>query len=97
MCIRDRNLAVQLLRLVAPVTVAADFENRLRAGGLGYGDLKKALFEHCWNFFAQARQRRVELAAHPDHVEQILQDGARRAREVGRVVMKRARLACGLD
>jgi len=26
--------------------VAKDFEDRLRAGGLGYGDLKKALFEN---------------------------------------------------
>jgi tryptophanyl-tRNA synthetase len=48
----DKNLAVQLLKLVAPADVAADFENRLRAGGLGYGDLKKALFEHYWNYFA---------------------------------------------
>ncbi len=93
----DKNLAIQLLRLVAPPAVAGDFEDRLRGGGLGYGDLKKALFEHHWNFFAPARQRRAELAAHPDQVEQILQDGARRARDVGHVVMKRARRACGLD
>lgn len=39
----DQNLAIQLLKLVAPADVSADFENRLRAGGLGYGDLKKAL------------------------------------------------------
>src|SRR5213592_1381177 len=42
----DKNLAIQLLKLVAPPEVATDFENRLRAGGLGYGDLKKTLFEH---------------------------------------------------
>ena len=35
-----------------PPAVAADYEDRLRAGGLGYGDLKKALFEHYWNYFA---------------------------------------------
>jgi tryptophanyl-tRNA synthetase len=34
----DQNLAIQLLKLVAPPEVAKDFENRLRAGGLGYGD-----------------------------------------------------------
>src|SRR5712672_196619 len=39
----DKNLAVQLLKLIAPTEVGNDFENRLRAGGLGYGDLKKAL------------------------------------------------------
>jgi len=92
----DRNLAIQLLRLVAPADVAADHENRLRAGGLGYGDLKKALFEHYWNYFAAARARRAELAANLDHVNHILADGAVRAHAVADVVLQRARKACGL-
>jgi tryptophanyl-tRNA synthetase len=91
-----RNLAVQLLKLVAPTAVAGDFENRLRAGGLGYGDLKKALFEHYWNFFAPYRARRAELAASPDHVENVLRAGAERARVVAAATMTRARKACGL-
>jgi tryptophanyl-tRNA synthetase len=93
----DRNLAIQLLRLVAPKDVAADFENRLRAGGLGYGDLKKALFEHYWNYFAAARTRRTELAANLDHVGSVLRDGAARARAVASIVLKRAREASGLE
>jgi tryptophanyl-tRNA synthetase len=93
----DKNLAIQLLKLFAPAAVAADFENRLRAGGLGYGDLKKALFEHYWTYFAPARARRAELAANPDYVEQVLRDGARRAHAVGDAVLKRARKACGLE
>ena len=93
----DKNLAIHLLRLVAPKDVAIDFENRLRAGGLGYGDLKKALFEHYWNYFAAARVRRAELAANLDHVEAVLRDGAARARAVASVVMKRARQASGLE
>jgi tryptophanyl-tRNA synthetase len=92
----DRNLAIQLLKLVAPAGVAADLENRLRAGGLGYGDLKKALFEHYWNYFAAARTRRAELAANLDYVEQALRDGAARARAVADVVLTRARKASGL-
>jgi tryptophanyl-tRNA synthetase len=92
----DKNIAVQLLRLVAPKEVAADFENRLRAGGLGYGDLKKALFEHYWNGFAPARARRAELVANSDYVDQVLRDGALRARAVAGKVLARARKACGL-
>jgi tryptophanyl-tRNA synthetase len=92
----DKNLCIQLLRLFEPADVAADFENRLRAGGLGYGDLKKALFERYWNYFAAARARRAELAANPDHVESILKEGAARAREIASVVLERARKACGL-
>src|SRR5262249_45605088 len=93
----DKNLAIQLLKLFAPSDVAKDFENRLRAGGLGYGDLKKALFEHYWNYFAAARARRAELAANLDHVEAILRDGQQRARAVASVVLKRARKASGLE
>jgi tryptophanyl-tRNA synthetase len=93
----DKNLAIQLLKLVAPIDIGADFEARLRAGGLGYGDLKKALFEHYWNYFAPMRQKRAELTANLDHVNQTLEDGARRAREVAGKVVARAKLASGLN
>ncbi len=93
----DKNLAIQLLKLVAPAAGARDFESRLRAGGLGYGDLKKALFEHYWNHFASARQKRAELAAHPDYLNKVLADGAARARTVAQSVLRRAKLASGLD
>ncbi len=93
----DQNLAVQLLKLVAPADVATDFETRLRSGGLGYGDLKKALFEHYWNHFAEARARRASLAANLDYVDGVLRDGAARARTLATSVLKRARKAAGLE
>jgi len=93
----DKNLAIQLLKLVAPAETAKDLENRLRAGGLGYGDLKKALFENYWNYFAEARKKRAGLAAKPDDVNQVLADGAVKARKLAQTVLKRARKACGLE
>lgn len=93
----EKNLAIQLLRLVAPAAVAADCEQRLRACGYGYGDLKKALFEQYWNYFAEARDRRARLAANPDEVEKVLADGAAKAHAQASVVLKRARKACGLE
>jgi tryptophanyl-tRNA synthetase len=93
----DQNLAIQLLKLVAPAEVAVDFENRLRAGGLGYGDLKKGLFEHYWNHFADARKKRADLAANLDYVNAVLADGAAKARALAQGVLKRARKNCGLE
>ncbi|MEW6302205.1 MAG: tryptophan--tRNA ligase [Verrucomicrobiota bacterium] len=93
----DRNIAIQILKLVAPSDVARDFEDRLRAGGLGYGDLKKALFEHYWNHFAAARARRAELAANLDYVHQVLREGAEKARSVATKVLQRAKVASGLN
>ena len=92
----DKNLAIQLLKLVAPAEVAKDFEDRLRAGGLGYGDLKKGLFEHYWNHFPAARAKRAELAANLDYVHQVLKDGAHRAQTLARSVLDRAKKASGL-
>ena len=93
----DKNLAIQLLKLVATPEVSTDFENRLRAGGLGYGDLKKALFENYWNYFADARKKRAELAADPGYVNQVLAEGAAKARTLAYKVLKRARQASGLE
>ena len=93
----EKNLAVQLLKLVATSEAAKDLENRLRAGGLGYGDLKKALFENYWNYFAEARKKRSELAANLDFVNKVLAEGAAKARTLAQKVLKRARKNCGLE
>jgi tryptophanyl-tRNA synthetase len=93
----DQNLAIQLLKLVAPPQTAKDIEDHLRAGGLGYGDLKKALFEHYWSYFATARNKRAELVANLDYVHGVLRDGAAKARALARKVLHRARLASGLE
>jgi len=92
----DKNFAIQLLKLVSPPEVALDYEERLRAGGFGYGDLKKALFERYWSYFAAARVKRAELVANRDYVEQVLADGAARARAKAREVLDRAKRASGL-
>ena len=92
----EKNLAIQLLKLVAPADTAREQEDRLRAGGLGYGDLKKTLFEQYWNYFAAARAKRAELAAHLDYVNEVLGQGAAKARALAQTVLSRARIASGL-
>ncbi len=93
----DQNIAVQLLKLVAEPDLANDVQEQLRAGGYGYGHLKKALFQAYWDYFEPMRKRREELMANQDYVAQILDDGAQRARQVASEVNQRAKKACGLD
>jgi len=93
----DKNLAIQLIKLVEPKASAEAIEERLRAGGMGYGDLKKQLFQSYWDHFAEARKRRAELAANLDYVNQVLAEGAARARTLAHGVLKRARKNCGLE
>ena len=68
-----------------------------RRGGFGYGDIKKKLADAADAFFDTARQRRSELEAHPDHVLEILRQGAERARQKASAVLRRAEKACGLS
>lgn len=69
---------------------------RYRAGGMGYGEAKQALLDAANAYFAEARDRRAQLVADPKQVEDVLQEGARKARAKGREVLDRAREACGL-
>ena len=74
-------------------TMHADHER----GGVGYGDFKKRLADAYWDFFAPMRARRAEIEADPGFVDQVLANGAMRAREEAGKVLKRVRRAVGLD
>jgi tryptophanyl-tRNA synthetase len=65
-------------------------------GGTGYGDLKKRLADAYWDFFAPMRERRAHILADPGFVDQVLADGAARAREEAAKVLDRVRRAVGL-
>ena len=65
-------------------------------GGTGYGDFKKRLADAYWDFFAPMRDRRAEILADPGYVDQVLENGALRAREEAARVLDRVRHAAGL-
>jgi len=92
----EQNLAIQLLKVI-DANAGKEWEEKLRAGGLGYGDLKKKLFELYWDYFAAARAKRAELVANLDYVNQVMADGAAKARAKATEVLKRARKASGLE
>ncbi len=93
----DKNLAIQLLKLVEIKSFSEAVEDKLRNGQIGYGDLKKQLFRSYWDYFANARQKRAELAANLGYVNSILAEGATKARTLAQTVLKRARRNCGLE
>lgn len=91
------SIVVALYRLFAPADEVRRMEDEHRAGGIGYGDFKKRLFEAMWDHYAPMRERRAEILARPDYVDDVLRDGARRAREVAEGTMERVRKAIGLS
>lgn len=70
--------------------------SRYRAGGMGYGAAKSELLGKIDEHFAAARQRRRELAANPERVEQWLVQGAEKARAAAEETMRLVRSAVGL-
>jgi tryptophanyl-tRNA synthetase len=86
----------QLWSLFAGKAERDEMFARARAGGLGYGDVKKDLLARLMEHFGPLRERRDALARRPDDLEDLLADGARRARELAGPVFEAARTAAGL-
>jgi len=87
----------QLYSLFAGEAEREEMAALYRRGGFGYGDVKKALADAAEQFFAEPLARRAELKAHPERIEEILADGASRARKKASQVLRRAQSACGIS
>ena len=86
----------QLYSLFATDGQREELAETYRAGGFGYGEVKKKLLGVATDYFAEARQRRADLEANPDQVKQILAEGANKARQKAGKVLLRAQQACGV-
>lgn len=84
-----------LYKLFADDAQQAALAARYREGGMGYGEAKQTLYDAAMEHFAEAFERRETLAADPDRVEDVLRDGASKARRKAGEVLERARTACG--
>ena len=92
----EGSVILQLYKLFAR---EADYDQMVadhEAGGVGYGDFKKRLWEAYWEFFAPMRERRAELVEDPGYVQTVLVEGAAKAREEADRVLTRVRRAVGL-
>jgi tryptophanyl-tRNA synthetase len=86
----------QLYKLFAGPNDLQEVERRYREGGIGYGEVKTRLAEAIIAAFAPARERRADLVAHPERIEQVRSAAALKARGEARAVLDRAREACGI-
>ncbi len=92
----DKCNVFALLKLLADPQELAEWEQRYRAGGMGYGEAKKRLLELYEDRFGSKRDLRESWLARPDDVEDILRSGAAKARALAQEVMEDVRQACGL-
>jgi tryptophanyl-tRNA synthetase len=92
----EQDHLYQLYSLFASEAARDEMAALYRKGGFGYGQVKKALADAAEAYFAAARAKREELASDPARVQDILRDGAARARKKAGEVLLRAQKACGL-
>ncbi len=93
----DKCNVFKLYSLFATPQEQQELAEKYRAGGFGYGQAKQMLYEKIEQYFATARQRRRELAKEPGLVEEVLRQGAARARAEARATMALVRRAVGLN
>ncbi|HEX5869917.1 MAG TPA: tryptophan--tRNA ligase [Longimicrobium sp.] len=92
----DTSTIVDLYRLFASPEEVQQMKDEFRAGGVGYGHFKQRLFEAIWEFYAPMRTRREEILSKPGYVDDVLAEGARRARAVAEPTVERVWKAVGL-
>ena len=93
----EDNALYHLLKLFAPDESERSWvETAFSEGGVGYGDMKKRLFDYYLSTFGDARARYEELKNDPAEVDRILAAGAETARETAAPLMDEVRHAVGI-
>ena len=92
----DTCTVFELYRLFADEQRQGALRQRYEAGGMGYGEAKEQLYQAAMEMFGPAFERRAALEANPDELEDILRQGAAKARARAQEVLARVREACGL-
>jgi tryptophanyl-tRNA synthetase len=90
----ETSLVFQIHRALLDPTATAALADRYRAG-ISWGEAKQSLAEELERRLAPARERYDALITRPDTIEDILLDGMRKVRPLGRQVLDRVRTAVG--
>ena len=94
---KDTNCTInKLYKIFASAERSAEFEQKLKQG-LGWGDAKKELFEVANAYITPMREKFVYYQNHPQEVDAILENGAKKAREIAKNCIKKVRIAIGAE
>ena len=77
--------------------LTAEIAEKCRSAQIGCVDCKKTLAEAVNNDLEPFRQRRAEFAKKPEYINEVLVDGAKRARVIAAQTMKEVREKMGLS
>jgi tryptophanyl-tRNA synthetase len=92
----DKNALYAILKLFCSAEEQMEWADRFRRGGLGYREVKQAIFDHFMQLFGPARARRQELLGRPEYIEEVLRQGVEKAKAVARPLLREVRDAVGI-
>ena len=91
----DQCNVFKLFKVIASDEDAKKLHSRYTNGGMGYGEAKELLYNHTLSRFSKNRELFFELHSNRDKVEQLLLEGALKARKQAQNVLKRVRARVG--
>ena len=91
----DQCNVFKLFKIISSDEETEKLRARYINGGMGYGEAKELLYNQTLNRFSKNRELFFELTSNRDRVEQLLLEGALKARKQAQNVLKRVRARVG--
>ena len=93
----NSSTVYKLYKLIASKEKSETMAHKLLAGGYGWGHAKKELINEITKRFSSERERFNHFMNHPKEVEDVLQEGAIKAKKVAKATLKRVRKSLGYN
>lgn len=91
----NANAICALMQLIAGDQPTQELRDKLTAGGYGWGHAKKDLLSAILDRFKNEREQFNHWMSHPEALEEVLQEGAAKARLVAQATLGRVRERLG--
>ncbi len=91
----DSSTIYQLYKLLASDEESNTLAEKLKAGGYGWGHAKKELLDKIVSSFSEERAKFEHYQNNPKEVEEVLTEGALKAKKVARATLERVRNSLG--
>ena len=93
----DSATVYQLYKLLASDEDSKMMADKLKAGGYGWGHAKKELLKKVVSSFSEERAKFEHYQSNPKEVEEVLLEGAQKAKKVAKATLDRVRNSLGYN
>jgi tryptophanyl-tRNA synthetase len=95
----EMNAGIKALFTLADIYLSesvGEYKKKFEAGTLQFSDLKDSLAQAIFEKLKPIQNKRIELEANPEYIAQLIQEGARKAREIASQTVAEVKNAMGL-